>query len=99
MQAILTYQEDLFSGEVTDHATLNIEVCSDFWSKMPEVNDFITREFRKYMQKHDRMIAPYQIKITPDWLRGRVKIKITEIDMECAFSKRLVNFIREVNSK
>ena len=52
---------------------------------MPEVNDFITREFRKYMQKHDRMIAPYQIKITPDWLRGRVKIKITEIDMECAF--------------
>ena len=55
------------SGEVTDHVTLNIEACKCFLSKMSEVNDFITREFRKYMQKYDRMIAPYQIKITPDW--------------------------------
>ena len=42
MQAILTYQEDLFSGEVTDHATLNIEYVVIFGAKY-RVNDFITR--------------------------------------------------------
>ena len=95
MQAILSYKEDLFSGQTLNGASVTIDVCYEFWNAMPEVAEFLHDQTTKYIRKMDsRSARPYTVKITPDWVRHSVKIKVTGFRMDCEFAGRLLEFIR-----
>lgn len=94
MQAILQYKEDLFSGTPLSNPIIKIEACGDFWKVMHESAQFLAEEMQRYARHHGRDTSPYTVKMTPDWRRYSVKIRISNFYMECEYAQRLIEFIR-----